>query len=147
MTPILSSVKDDVRDLAAVTFTPLYFITPDAANGTAVVQVMSLAFRCLGDEVRADLGQVRPMWVPPERYSLAERYDAAAKTTAAGVPYRSVRLDVLQFRPDVVARMEVERLEAAAEERRASGSAALRAIAAASLPPMEPEPNAVPSFG
>lgn len=132
LTPILSSVKDDVRDLAAVTFTPLYFITPDAANGSAegastqrealvfqcddriaratdgLAQVMSLAFRFLGDAQRADLGQLRPMWLPPERYSLAERYDAASKAKAIGVPWRSIMLDILQFRPDAVARMEAE---------------------------------------
>ena len=77
--PIRSAVRDDVTDFAAATRTPLFYITPDAANGSAegaslsregllfkvrdrireadeaVEQVMSLAFAFDGDAERASL--------------------------------------------------------------------------------------------
>jgi hypothetical protein len=131
LTGILNAVKDDVRDLAAVTSTPLYFITPDAANGSAEgastmreglvfktedrinraaegwSQVMSLAFRFAGDEQRASLLDLEPLWQPAERFSLSERADAASKAT--DVPWRTKMTDIWQFPPDQVARMETER--------------------------------------
>src|SRR5690606_14672608 len=33
--PIRSAVRDDVQDLAAVTRTPLFYLTPEATNGSA----------------------------------------------------------------------------------------------------------------
>lgn len=51
------------------------------------------------------------MWMPPDRSSLAERYDAAVKAINAGVPWRTVMTDVLGFSPQQVARMEIERMQ------------------------------------
>lgn len=130
---LLNSIRADVQDLAAVTRTPLFYLTPDATNGSAEgaslareglvfkvrdrinqlgeswEQVMSLAFRFAGDAERATRGDMEVIWAPPERFSLAERYDAAAKAQAAGVPWRTVMADILQFSPQQVARMEAER--------------------------------------
>lgn len=131
--PIRSAVRDDVQDLAAVTRTPLFYLTPEATNGSAEgaslareglvfktmdrlvqageswEQVMSLAFTFAQDEQRASRGDMEVIWASPERFSLAERYDAAAKAQAAGVPWRTVMSDVLQFSPQQIDRMEVER--------------------------------------
>lgn len=131
--PIRQAVRDDVQDLAAVTRTPLFYLTPEATNGSAegaslareglvfktadrIVQaseaweqVMSLAFLFAGDETRARRGDMEALWAPPERFSLAERYDAASKAQAAGVPWRAVMRDVLQFSPQQVDRMEADR--------------------------------------
>jgi hypothetical protein len=131
--PIRQALRDDVQDLAAVTRTPLFYLTPDATNGSAegaslareglvfktadrIVQaseaweqVMSLAFLFAGDEARARRGDMEALWAPPERFSLAERYDAASKAQAAGVPWRAVMTDVLQFSPQQVDRMEADR--------------------------------------
>jgi hypothetical protein len=130
LNPIRQAIRDDVQDLAAVTRTPLFYLTPDATNGSAegaslareglvfktkdrLVQfgeswerVMSLAFMFSGAGAAADM---EVLWAPPERYSLAERYDAAAKANAAGVPWRTVMTDILQFSPQQVERMEAER--------------------------------------
>jgi hypothetical protein len=130
---ILQAVRHDVQDLAAATRTPLFYLTPDANNGSAEgaslareglifktwdrirqtteswEQVISLAFRVLGDEQRANRRDLEVLWRPPERFSLAERYDAAAKAQAAGVPWRTVMSEVLQFSPQQVDRMEVDR--------------------------------------
>lgn len=96
LTGILSSVKDDVLHLAAVTRTPLTMFTPDAATQTAEgaslqrdgqttkvedrqtiwgrgwAMVISLAFRMMGQDDQADLGKLSVDWMPAERYSLAE---------------------------------------------------------------------------
>lgn len=133
LTPILESVKADVRDLAATTRTPMFYITPDAANGSAegaslqreglifkardrieettdpYVQMMSTVFLMAGDRERADRSGIEVLWHPPERFSLSERYDAAVKAQAAGVPWRSVMVDVLQFTPQQTDEMEAQR--------------------------------------
>lgn len=133
LTPVLSSVRHDIQDLAASTRTPLFYLTPDAANGSAegaslareglihkvldrIAQAgeswertIALAFAFAGDLERASQVDTEVVWQPPERFSLAEKYDAAAKAQAAGVPWRSVMADVLQFSPQQVARMETER--------------------------------------
>jgi hypothetical protein len=131
--PIRQAVRDDVQDLAAVTRTPLFYLTPDATNGSAegaslareglvfktadrIVQasesweqVMALAFLFAGDETRARRGDMETLWAPPERFSLAERYDAASKAKVAGVPWRTVMTSVLQYSPQEVDRMEADR--------------------------------------
>lgn len=128
---IRDAIRHDVQDLAAVTRTPLFYLTPDAANGSAegaslareglvfktmdrLVQageawerVMRLALVFMGDTERASDMEI--IWASPERFSLAERYDAAVKASAAGVPWRSVMRDVLQFSPQQIERMEAER--------------------------------------
>lgn len=133
ITPVLTAVRHDVQDLAAVTRTPLFYLTPDAANGSAEgaslareglifktldrlphageswEQVMSYAFAFAGDQTRARRADMEVIWAPPERFSLAERYDAASKASAAGVPWATVMADVLQFSPQQVERMEAER--------------------------------------
>lgn len=131
--PIRSAIRDDVQDLAAVTRTPLFYLTPDAANGSAegaslareglifkaydrlaqlgesVEQWMSMAFLMAGDEQRASRKDMEVLWAPPERFTLSEKYDAASKAESAGVPWRTRMSDVLQFSPQVIERMEIER--------------------------------------
>jgi hypothetical protein len=133
LTPILNGIRHDVQDLAAVTRTPLFYLTPDAANGSAegaslareglvfkvadrIVetsesweQVMSMAFLFSGDETRARRGDMEVLWAPPERYSLAERADAASKAIAGGYTWRSAMTDIWQLSPQQVDRMETER--------------------------------------
>lgn len=130
---ILQGVRHDVQDLAAVTRTPLFYLTPDAAGGSAEgaslareglvfktgdrlvqtgeswEQVMSHAFLFASDETRARRGDMECLWQPPERFSLAERFDAAVKARAAEVPWRTVMTEVLQLSPQQVERMELER--------------------------------------
>lgn len=133
--PIRQAIRDDVQDLAAVSRTPLYYLTADAANGSAEgaslareglvfktkdrlkaageswEQVMSLAFTFAGDEQRARRQDMEVLWAAPERYSLAERHDAASKALGSQVPWRTVMTQVLQYTPQQLARMENERAE------------------------------------
>lgn len=131
--PIRQAIRDDVQDLAAVTRTPLFYLSPDAANGSAVgaslareglifkakdrlaqlgesiEQWMSYAFLMAGDTQRASRADMEVLWAPPERFTLAERYDAASKAQAAGVPWQTVMASVLQFGPQEIERMMAER--------------------------------------
>lgn len=136
LTPILSSVKDDVLHLAAVTRTPLHMFTPDAAAqgsaegatlqreglvfraedrqeriGQAASQVLSLMFQLSNDSARGQLADIEVLWRPAERYSLTERASAATQALAAGVPWATRMTTIMQYTPQDLARMEVERAD------------------------------------
>lgn len=133
LTPILSSVKDDVRDLAAVSRTPMSQLAPDNANQSAEgaafqreglvfktedriarasqawKDVMSLAFAAEGDEQRADRSGIEVLWQAPERRSLAERADAGQKAT--DLPWRVKMEHIWDFTPKQVDDMEAARAQ------------------------------------
>lgn len=114
LNPILMAIRDDIKDLSAVSGTPLYSITPDAANGSAEgaslqretmtfkvesrqdrwelshEAAIELIFRTLGDTARAERGKVEVMWAPADRPSMSERANAIAQTK--GVVPRYVAL-------------------------------------------------------
>jgi len=128
---ILSAVRADVQDFAAVTRTPLHYFTPEGTNGSAEgaqlareglvfktedrikratpgwSKVMSLLFRWIGDQERATLLDLEPLWKPAERYSLAERADA--NTKFQDIPFRSRMALIGQFSPAEISEMEVQR--------------------------------------
>lgn len=136
LTPILSSVKDDVLHLAAVTRTPLHMLTPDAAaQGSAegatlqreglvfkaeerqerlsvgIAQILSVMFELDGDTERADVETIDVLWRPAERFSLTERAQAATLAQTAGVPWATRMTSIMQFSPQDVTRMETERAD------------------------------------
>lgn len=104
LAPILLAIRDDIKDLAAVSGTPLYSITPDAAQGSAEgaslqretltfkvewrqdrwelshEAVTELIFATLGDAERAQPGTIEIMWAPADRPSMSERANAIAQT-------------------------------------------------------------------
>lgn len=128
LTPILESVKGDVRDLAGRTRTPLYYFYPNEGGSAegAFTQREGLIFRAtartsetsgphrrLMELVQEALGDptpqlVTPVWLRPDLATLAERYDAAAKAKAAGVPWRVIMATILQFTPTEIDRMAAE---------------------------------------
>jgi hypothetical protein len=131
--PLRLSIRDDIQDLAAVTRTPLFYLTPEAANGSAegaalareglvfktqdrilqasesLERVMQLAFLFAKDEDRANAPDMEVIWMDPQRFSLSERADAASKAIAGGMPWRSVMRDIWQRSPQELERMETER--------------------------------------
>ena len=131
ITGILQAVRADIQDFAAVTRTPMHYFIPEGVNGSAEgaqlareglvfkaedriarasagwSKVMNLVFRWLGDETRASLLDLEPLWKPAERYSLAERADANVKF--ADVPFRSRMSLIAQFSPAEIEEMEVEK--------------------------------------
>jgi hypothetical protein len=94
---------------------------------------MALAFAMTGDDQRASRADMEIMWASAERFSLAERFDAAVKAKAADVPWRTIMLDVLGYSPQQVDRMEADR-----------DADALRLAALAPQPPA-PAPPAPPT--
>ena len=128
---ILNAVRADIQDFAAVTRTPLHYFTSDGVNGSAEgaqlareglvfktedrinratpgwSKVMSLLFRWMGDDERASLLDLEPLWKPAERYSLAERADANSKFQ--DIPFRSRMSLIGQFSPAEIAEMEIQR--------------------------------------
>lgn len=148
LTPILASVKDDVRDLAAVTMTPLNYLMPDAAGQSAegaslvregrsmkaddrirrvtqgVLDFQRDAFRIMGEPVPDGL---RMTWAPTQKYSLTERGDASSKAT--DMPWRTKMIEIWQFSPEQVDQMEAERAEDLIALQRASLTAAATAPA------------------
>lgn len=105
MSPMLQAKRDDAKEFAAVTFTPLYLITPDDANGSAAgagllregltskvrdrrdrdIPALKLLWRIIfamkGEPERAK--ELRLHWGPMEFRSLAEKGSATAQ--AVGV--------------------------------------------------------------
>lgn len=158
--PLLNGTKEDVRELASVTSTPMYAFTPDSADGSAegatlqreaitfkaddrnarntprVAYGWRIALRMAGQKERA-AGFVQPVWAPVERYSLQARGAAAVQAKTSGMPWRSLMSDVWQQDPETVARMEAERdsdlLQAATQQAVQAGT-----------PPAQPEPAAAP---
>lgn len=132
---ILSAVKDDVRNLAAVTRRPLPVMDPDAANqsaegasltregltfavedrnrraGQALARVMSNALTMMGETDRARVGGIDVEWFPAERHSLASRGSAAQQARAAGVPWRFIMEQVWQATPEQIRRAEADRFD------------------------------------
>jgi hypothetical protein len=128
---ILQAVRADIQDFAAVTRTPMHYLSPDGANQSAEgaslsreglvfktedriaratvgwSKVMSLMFKYMGDTERSMLLDLEPIWHSPERYSLSERADANSKFQ--DLPFRSRMTLVGQFSPAEIAEMEVER--------------------------------------
>lgn len=128
--PILESIKDDLEHLAAVTSTPLHIITPDAATGSAEgaslqreqhvyaveacidhvdrpwAQVMATCFAFMGDAERANPERLEAIWGPVERFSLAERADAAAKAVGT-LPREAIQRDIWQYPPAEIANLRI----------------------------------------
>jgi hypothetical protein len=101
---ILAATRDDVKDLYALSGTPGYLASPDAANASAESaslqremnifnvrvrqdrfepsheRVAELMFAYLGDESRGDVSDIEIIWAPAESYSMSERANAIAQT-------------------------------------------------------------------
>lgn len=151
--------SDYVADFAAVSGTPLFYLTPEATDGSAegaalakerlifktsrhlvdadepTERTMSIAFLMLGDAVRADRPSMEVIWAPPERWSLASKADAAAKAIAGGMTWRKAMESIWGFSPQEIEEMEQDR---AAEALAAEGAALLGQVMNGSGPSGEP---------
>ena len=129
----LQSVKDDVQNFAAVTRTPMYYFSSDAAQGSAEgaslqregsvfkaedrinrassswETVAQLAFRWEEDEQRSAFGAIEAIFASPERHSLSERADAASKA-GTDFPWEDKLSEIWQLPPDVIKRMRANRM-------------------------------------
>ena len=130
--PIRMSIKDDLEHFAAVTSTSLHTITPDAASGSAEgaslmressvdaalcridhadrswAEVIATGFAFMGDDARSDPTGVEPIWGPTERYSLAEKADAASKASTS-LPVEAIQTDIWQYPPAEIPNLQAMR--------------------------------------
>jgi hypothetical protein len=129
MTGLITAIRDDVKELAAVTSTPLHLITPDAANGSAegaalmreglvfkvkdrrarlnprLVELWKMAFAFAGETDRTS--NIELLWGPIESFSLAAKADAATKLR--GIMSRPrILQDIMEFTPDQIEQNEQE---------------------------------------
>ena len=129
LTGLLTGVRDYIRQLAAVSRTPMHMLDPSGENQSAEGAALSregLVFKVEDRNSRDQLGwsqvvstayrwletpveDVSIIWAPPQRASLSERASALSQASAAGVPFRSRMITFGEFDPADVDRMEVER--------------------------------------
>lgn len=129
LSPALAAVKDDIKEFAACTFTPLYVFTPDAVAGSA--EGASLAregqvykaetwhtvaarpfLNAAGDMLAVaglTVEDIELKWMPAERYSLLQKAQAAQYAQAAGVPWQGRMEDYMQLSPDTIRRYKSQR--------------------------------------
>jgi len=166
---ILSAEKQYVLTLSAVTGIPMSMFTPDAATqtaegaqlmrerlvfsveqwnrsaGRALARVLSLAFRFMGDDARADVSQLSVSWLPAERYSLAEKGSAAAQAGTT-LTWEQIQEFIWQMSPADIA---VAKAQRAQDMVLAQQMAALQAAPAQPRTPTAAAvtPNANPTAG
>ena len=156
---MLSAKRDDMKEFAAATHTPLYLITPDDANGSAegagllrevltskvrdrrsrITPGLKLLWRIVfamdGQKSRGD--QIKLRWGPIEFKSLAEKGSATAQARGVLSTQRILR-DIWEMPPEDIeenlAELEAERLLAAA---------AAAQLAARQNPPTAAQPEPV----
>lgn len=128
--PLVEAEKQEYRTLAGMTGTPLFYIAPEAADGSAegaalakeklifktkrhiatatqsMKQVLSIAFEVMGETERARVSDIEIMWLPPERFSLSETADAASKAMSGGLSRRAVLEDIWRKTPAEIQRIE-----------------------------------------
>lgn len=130
---ILDANREDIKQLAAVTRTPMSVLMPDSQNQSATgaafsreglvmktedrinraaaswSEVFRLAF-ALERGSEANVPQIDVDFLPPDRPTMAERYDALGKA-GSDVPWRTKMTRILGFDGDEVDRMAAERAE------------------------------------
>jgi hypothetical protein len=129
ITGILTAIRDDVKEFAGNTDTPMHLVTPDAANQTAegasalreglvfkvrdrrsrvaprLVELFKMAFAFANETDRTS--NIELIWGPVESFSLTEKSNAVAQTK--GVLSRARQLqDIMEMTPDQIQQNEQE---------------------------------------
>ena len=130
--PILSSIKEDVREFGAVSRTPLSMLAPEASGGSAEGASLhreGLTFKAndrtkrlgprwaevyrtqllFAGELDRARSAITPIWAPTERYSLAQRGSAAGQAKTSGMPWATTMREVWQLDPEQLAQARRER--------------------------------------
>jgi len=139
ITPLLEATKDDTKALASTTSTPIYILSPDAANASAegakaggeafadsveewrdraempIASSISTSFLAQGDLVRAEIGELEPIWGPTTRTSLQEQASAASQAKASGMPQRMIDEKIWGFSPAEIEQARQDRMDDAFE--------------------------------
>lgn len=129
LTGLLMAIRDDVKEFAGNTDTPLHLISPDAANQSAegaslmreglvfkvrdrrarlnprLVELFKMAFAFAGETDRT--ANIELLWGPIESFSLSEKANAVSQTK--GVLSRNRQLqDIMELTPDQIQQNEQE---------------------------------------
>lgn len=130
--PIRLAIKSDVEEFFSVTRTPLHYVAPEAAQGSAegasaqreahvyrakdrrrrvaatLRNTLSLAFTVMGDHERARPIGISTIWEPMEWYSLSSKSNAFAQMKDA-FPFEALATDILQYPPAELPRLLQQR--------------------------------------
>lgn len=128
--PLLEGTRDDLRDFAAVTRTPLTAFLPDSVNQSAEAAALAregvvfkaedriarftppftlLLRKALNELGHDEAATVRISWAPPDRVTLHERYAAAVQAKAAGESLNSILRNILGYDDEQIAMIEQEK--------------------------------------
>lgn len=153
ITAMVAAEKEDLRQLAAVTHTPVSILIPDSANQSATGASMvdqGLAFKAK-DRIERWHAAVNVVFVyalrlegidldgqtlevtfePPHMVSMGEKYSAASQARAAGEALETIQRNILGYSPEQIADDKQRR----AEEQLAF------AVGAAAVPQAAPRPG------
>lgn len=131
--PLLEGEKSDARDFSAVTQTPISVFIPAGENQSAEGAAQASAgqvFQANNEITRikpsiavalvyalrvegVDLGEdtVEIGFVPADRISVSEKYNAAAQAKNAGESWKSIARNILGYTPDQIAQDAADRAE------------------------------------
>lgn len=125
---ILNAVKDDVRNLAAVTRRPLNVLSPEGQNQSAegaaltregltfatedrqlrfgrdLSRALAYGFQMIGDSDRASVSALSVDWMPVDRWPLTAQASAAQQAKAAGMSKRWILERCWQATPEEITR-------------------------------------------
>ena len=131
---ILASVKDDTRDLASQTYTPMtYFSNAENASaegaqiqhqnylgkvsdrrrrfGSGLERHISIYFEVIGDTERADVSRVEIIWDPLQMSTLTEQVSAFTSLKGSGMAFSTAARYALGMTPKEIRRAENERIQ------------------------------------
>lgn len=120
---LLSSEKQDLEHLAAVTATPLYSLSPDAnqsaegaklaretirtkvrdrqaRDSVSLAEMMSLMFEAAGDVTRSERTQIETIWGPMELVTKADVAESARAAKQAGQSQRFIGEHIYELTPE-----------------------------------------------
>ncbi len=169
ITPVLAANDKDIKHLAAVTSTPLYVLSPDAAAGSAAGAELSermllftinelneladaafaialgLCFQAQRDAVRADPSTIETIWASVSMATMAAKAAAAPQAKAGGMPQRFIDEKVFEFTPAEIRQARQDREDEAFDAATpAVDEAALQDPEPGSALADEPEPEVEP---
>lgn len=134
ISPMLNAVKDDWRELAGETHTPVSAMLPDAANQSAsgaeqplqalvtkakdrirrfrpaLAAMLVRALTIEGDALD-DGATIEIKFEPPAMISMTEKYAAAAQAKAAGEALETIQENILGYSPEQIAQDKQRRAE------------------------------------
>jgi len=143
--PLLEATKDDIRQLSAVTRTPLPMLLPDNTNISAegakgaeasylfrvmdrlqeakfgIEECMDMAAKVDGVDL-SEGKQVEVEFANPHLITIPEKYSAALAAHNAGESWHSIMRNILGYSPDQISQDDIDR--------------AHEALVAASMPPL-----------